>query len=85
MKSSEDDIPVALKAVKICTENFRIMTERYKEQVEECLELVESHRLLVRTQFAHIKSLAAYRINLARLEKAIGILGAQPRNLEDKK
>lgn len=85
LKSSEHDIPVSLKAVKACTENFRIITSRYKEQVSSCLELVEAHRLLVRTQVAYIKALAAYRINLARLEKAMGILGAQPTNLEEKK
>ncbi len=85
MKSSENDIPDALKAVEACTENFRIITNRYGEQVSECLELVEAQRLLVRTQFTYLKSLAVYRINLARLEKAIGILSAQPGNLEDRK
>lgn len=84
MKSSENSIINSRKAVVFYTENFRINAERYKEQVTYIQEVVECHRLLVRARFAHVRSLAAYRINVARLEKTLGILGAKRRNLEDK-
>lgn len=74
MKRSESDIFDNTKAVEFRKENFRINQERYKEQVATYTEVLDAQRELAQAQGDYYISMIQYKINRARLERAMGIL-----------
>jgi outer membrane protein TolC len=74
MKRSESDIENNRKAVEFRRENFRINKERYKEQVATYTEVLDAQRELSQAEGDYYTSLIQYRINLASLERRMGIL-----------
>jgi outer membrane protein TolC len=74
MKRSESDIENNRKAVEFRRENFRINKERYKEQVATYTEVLDAQRELSQAEGDYYTSLIEYRINLAALERRMGIL-----------
>jgi outer membrane protein len=74
MKRAESDIQDNRKAVEFRSENFRINQERYKEQVATYTEVLDAQRQLSQAQGDYYISLVSYRINLAVLERQMGII-----------
>jgi outer membrane protein len=77
MKRWESQVAHNRKAVEFNRERFRINQERYKEQVATYIEVLDAQRQLSESQGRYYTSLIEYRINLARLEKAMGVIGSQ--------
>ena len=74
MKRSEADIQDNRKAVIFRRENFRINQERYKEQVATYTEVLDAQRELAQAQGDYFTSLIDYRLNIATLEREMGVL-----------
>lgn len=74
VKKAESDIQNNKKAVEFRKENFRINKERYKEQVATYTEVLDAQRELSQAQGDYYTALIDYRINLAVLERTMGIL-----------
>ena len=64
------------KLIEQAEENFRISEERYKERVATSTEVLEAQTLLTKAKSEYANALADYNINYAKLQRAMGTIGA---------
>lgn len=73
VRESEKQVFVAQKSIDQAEENFRINTERYREQVATSTDVLDAQTLLTKAKSDYFNALGDYFINLARLERAMGV------------
>jgi len=75
LKEAENQILVSEKVIEQAEENFRISEERYKERVATSTEVLDAQTLLTRAKSQYAHALGDYNINLAKLQRAMGVIG----------
>ena len=75
LKEAENQILVSEKVIEQAEENFRISEERYKERVATSTEVLDAQTLLTRAKSQYANALGDYNINLAKLQRAMGVIG----------
>jgi len=75
LKEAEKQILVSEKVIEQAEENFRISEERYKERVATSTEVLDAQTLLTRAKSQYAHALGDYNVNLAKLQRAMGIIG----------
>jgi outer membrane protein len=74
VKEAEKLIVVSLKAIEQAEENYRINQERYREQVARSTDVLDALTLLTFARASWSNALSDYRIALAGLERATGVI-----------
>jgi outer membrane protein len=74
LQEAEKQIVVSQKVIEQAEENFRISEERYKERVATSTEVLEAQTLLTKAKSEYANALGDYNINLARLQRAMGVI-----------
>jgi len=74
VKEAEKLIAVTQKAIEQAEENYRINQERYREQVARSTDVLDALTLLTFTRASWSNALSDYRIALAGLERATGVI-----------
>lgn len=74
VKRAESDIANNRAAVRYRKENFRINRSRYDEKMATYVEVLEAERQLFQAEADYYGSLIEYRLNLAVLERKMGVL-----------
>jgi len=74
VKEAEKLIAVTQKAIEQAEENYRINQERYREQVARTTDVLDALTLLTFARASWSNALSDYRIALAALERATGII-----------
>jgi outer membrane protein len=69
---TEERIQAAQKAVESARENFRLAQGRFDAGVGTIIELTDAQLALTQAQFTEAQAINDYRINVARLERALG-------------
>jgi len=75
LQEAESQISVSQKLIEQAGENFRISEERYRERVGTSTEVLDAQTLLTKSKSEYANALGDYNINLARLQRAMGIIG----------
>ena len=78
MKEAERHIMVAQVAITQAEENFRISEERFREQVATSTDVIDAQTLLTKTRSDYYNALSDYKLALARLERAMGVIDRGP-------
>lgn len=73
LKEAEMQILTIKEAVALAEENSRIAKERFKEQVARAIDVIDAQTILTRVRSDYYNALGDYHINLAGLERAMGI------------
>jgi outer membrane protein len=76
LQESESQIIVWQKVIEQAEENFRISEERYKERVATSTEVLEAQTLLTKAKSEYANALGDYNVNSAKLQRAMGTIGA---------
>jgi hypothetical protein len=76
LQETESQIVVWQKVIEQAEENFRISEERYKERVATSTEVLEAQTLLTKAKSEYANALGDYNVNYAKLQRAIGTIGA---------
>jgi outer membrane protein len=74
VKEAEKLIVVSQKAIEQAEENYRINHERYREQVARSTDVLDALTLLTFARASWSNALSDYRIALAGLERATGVI-----------
>jgi outer membrane protein TolC len=74
VKEAEKLIAVTQKAIEQAEENYRINEERYREQVSRMTDVLDALTLLTFARASWSNALSDYRIALAGLERAMGVI-----------
>ncbi len=72
IQETEERIQAAQKAVESARENFRLAQGRFDAGVGTIIELTDAQLALTQAQFTEAQAVNDYRINVARLERALG-------------
>ena len=72
MIAAEQQIGAAQKAVDSSQENFRLSQGRFDAGVGTIIELTDAQVALTQAQSNEVQALAAFRIAIAQLERAVG-------------
>lgn len=75
LQEAESQIAVSQKVIDQAEENFRISEARYKERVARSTEVLDAQTLLTRAKSEYANALADYNISLARMQRAMGVIG----------
>jgi outer membrane protein TolC len=73
VQEAEERIQAAQVAVVSAVENFRLAQGRFDAGVGTILELTDAQLALTQAQSSEAQALADYRIELARLQRALGL------------
>jgi outer membrane protein len=76
LQETESQIIVWQKVIEQAEENFRISEERYKERVATSTEVLEAQTLLTKAKSEYANALGDYNVNSAKLQRAMGTIGA---------
>jgi len=74
-RESSESIDVAQATIEQAEENYRITIEQYNENITTSTEVLDAQVLQARARMNYYNALARYNLAIARLEKAMGILG----------
>jgi outer membrane protein TolC len=74
VKEAEKLIAVTQQAIEQAEENYRINQERYREQVSRTTDVLDALTLLTFARASWSNALSDYRISLAGLERATGVI-----------
>lgn len=74
VKEAEKLIAVTQQAIEQAEENYRINQERYREQVARTTDVLDALTLLTFARASWSNALSDYRIALAALERATGVI-----------
>ncbi len=77
LKRAEQDIQLNREAVKSNRERFRVVLERYDSQMADYTEALNAQSALYQSLSLYNDSVIEYRVNLANLEREMGVLGSQ--------
>lgn len=72
LNEAKERIGATQKAVESARENFRLAQGRFAAGVGTIIELTDAQLALTQAQATHAQALADYRVNIARLERALG-------------
>lgn len=75
LHGSREAIEVARVGVEQADENYRITDEQFTESIATSQEVLDAQTGLSRAQVNYYEALNSYNIAIARLERAMGILG----------
>ena len=76
LQETESQIIVWQKVIEQAEENFRISEERYKERVATSTEVLDAQTLLTKAKSEYANALGDYNVNNAKLQRAMGTIGA---------
>jgi len=74
VKEAEKLIAVTEKSIEQAEENYRINQERYREQVSRMTDVLDALTLLTVARASRSNALSDYRIALAALDRAMGVI-----------
>jgi outer membrane protein TolC len=73
LNTARRNIETAERAVRQARENLRITTLQYDQQMATSTEILDAHTFLTRAKSNHYRAVYEYQINLANLERAVGV------------
>jgi outer membrane protein TolC len=77
LKRAEQDILINRDAAKSNKERFRVVIERYDGQLANYTEALNAQSALYQSLLVYNDALMEYKINLAALEREMGVLGSR--------
>jgi len=80
---AKEKIQVSKKTVEQAKENFRVTEDKFKEGMATNTDFLDANGLLTRAQNDYISALADYRISVAKLLKAVGIIESEAAGLSE--
>ena len=73
LNTARRNIETAERAVRQARENLRITNLQYEQQMATSTEILDAHTFLTRAKSNHYRAMYEYTINLANLERAVGV------------